>query len=263
MTRRQRDVWVRRFHPAVQGEELICFPHAGGSAGHWFPLSASLAPAVEVLAVQYPGRQDRHLEPPIDDLHRLADRISEVLAARPPARTRMFLGHSMGAALAYEVALRLAGEPGGPSGLFVSGCPAPSRPRTEASVMVCGAVDDSALIDRVRALGGTDSRLLADPELLRLVLPALRADHHAAETYTSTPGAVLTCPVVALAGDDDGTATRADVDAWRQHTTGEFELRTFTGGHFFLMEHLDAATELVADRFRRARRSRRAPFDHL
>ncbi|MET8770971.1 alpha/beta fold hydrolase [Streptomyces sp. NPDC004658] len=263
MTRERQDVWLRRFHPAVGGEELICFPHAGGSAGYWFPLSASLAPAVSVLAVQYPGRQDRHLEPPVDDLHRLADRIGEVLAARPPARSRMFLGHSMGATLAYEVALRLAGQPAGPSALFVSGCPAPSRPRTEASVMVRGAVDDSALIDKVRALGGTDSRLLADPELLGLVLPALRADHRAAETYTSTPGAVLTCPVVALTGDDDVTATRADVDAWRQHTTGEFGLRTFTGGHFFLMEHLDAVADLVAGRFRRARRPEPTPSDHL
>ncbi|MGV9559597.1 thioesterase II family protein [Streptomyces sp. NPDC003522] len=241
---------------------MICFPHAGGFAGHWFPLSASSAPSVEVLAIRYPGRRDRHLEPPVDDLHRLADRIGEVLAARPPARTRMFLGHGTGATLAYEVALRLPGEPGGPSGLFVSGCPAPSRPRTEAPVTMYGAVEDSALIDEVRALGGTDPRLLADPGLLRPVLPAPRADQRAAETCTGTPGAVLTCPVVALVGGGDGTATRADADAWRQHTTGESGRRILTGGRFLLVEHLDAVTELVAGRFRRARRPKRTSSGH-
>ncbi|WP_324614354.1 thioesterase domain-containing protein [Streptomyces sp. MMG1121] len=53
--------------------------------------------------------------------------IAQALEDPPHAGRRLFLGHSMGATLAYEVALCLAGWPGGPSGRFVSGCPAPSR----------------------------------------------------------------------------------------------------------------------------------------
>ena len=61
--------WVRRFHPAPHARtRLICFPHAGGSATFYFPVSRAMSPAVDVLAIQYPGRQDRRGEACIDDL---------------------------------------------------------------------------------------------------------------------------------------------------------------------------------------------------
>ncbi|WP_354644578.1 thioesterase II family protein [Kitasatospora camelliae] len=59
---------------------LVCFPHAGGSASYFRPVATALSPRVEVIAVQYPGRQDRRLEPPVDDIGLLADRIADALA---------------------------------------------------------------------------------------------------------------------------------------------------------------------------------------
>ncbi|WP_212735632.1 thioesterase II family protein, partial [Herbidospora galbida] len=122
------ETWLRRYHASPSATaELVCFPHAGGAAAYWYPLSALLAPGVETLAVQYPGRQDRHREPPVTDLHALADRLAEVLG-EPAARPRVFLGHSMGASLAYEVAARLEGREGAaPVRLILSGRRAPSR----------------------------------------------------------------------------------------------------------------------------------------
>src|SRR4051794_17447704 len=104
-------LWIRRFHEADErGPVLVCFPHAGGAAGSYFPLSRALAPSLEVWAVQYPGRQDRRHEPLIGDIPPLADRAAgHVLAAlaRRPGRPAAFLGHSMGASVAFEVARRL------------------------------------------------------------------------------------------------------------------------------------------------------------
>jgi pyochelin biosynthesis protein PchC len=97
--------WLRGFHPAPPGApRLVCLPFAGGSASFFHPLSAAL-PDVEVLAAQYPGRQDRLSEPPVADLGAMADAV----AAEQPAdsaRTVLF-GHSVGALVAYEVARRL------------------------------------------------------------------------------------------------------------------------------------------------------------
>ena len=98
------DTWIRGFHPGADGApRLVCFPHAGGSATFYFPLSRALAPSMEVLAVQYPGRQDRRAEPCIDSIDGLADEIVDAL--RPLTDRPMALfGHSMGAVLAYETA---------------------------------------------------------------------------------------------------------------------------------------------------------------
>ncbi|THA76896.1 thioesterase [Streptomyces sp. A0642] len=244
MAPERQDTWLRRYHGTDAPAELICFPHAGGSAGYWHALSAAALPALSVRAVQYPGRQDRYREPAVRDLHRLADLIAEAVGdGPPPAGPRIFLGHSMGASLAHEVALRLARAPDHrPAALLVSGRRAPSR-----AVAGSERLDtDTALLAKVRSLGGTAPAVLDDPELLELVLPALRGDYAALSAYVPSAGVPLACPVVALTGDSDPEAPVADVRAWRDHTTGPFELRVFPGGHFFLGDHLPAVAELAA-----------------
>ncbi|MEU3555183.1 thioesterase II family protein [Streptomyces fragilis] len=236
-----RDLWLRRFHPAhATAPEVVCFPHAGGSAAYWHRLSSVLAPEAGVSAVQYPGRHDRHREPPAADLHTLADHVAEVLGRAD--RPRVLLGHSMGASLAYEVAVRLAARGHGePSALIVSGrrapsCAAPGQDRLS---------DDAALVAKVRSLGGTAAEVLRDPDMLELMLPVLRGDYRALAAYTPSGGPPLRCPVLVLAGDRDGEASVEEVRAWRHRTSGEFRLRVFAGGHFFLTEHLDAVARLV------------------
>jgi surfactin synthase thioesterase subunit len=234
------DLWIRRFHPASGStRRLVCFPHAGGSAVFFFPLSRELsAPAgarqfgVEVLAVQYPGRQDRHAEPAIDTIAGLADEITHALrpwAAEPLA----FFGHSMGAVVAFEVARRMeARGDAGPTRLIVSGRRAPARERHQDVHLR----DDAGIVAELRRLAGTDTRLLGDEEILRMILPAIRADYTAIETYRPGEGAVVRCPVTAFTGDADPQTTIDEADAWRDHTTGAFALRVFPGGHFYLAE---------------------------
>ncbi|MER7014452.1 thioesterase domain-containing protein [Saccharopolyspora sp. NPDC000359] len=48
------------------------FPHAGGSASYYFPLSAGLPGHVDMLAVQYPGRQERRAEPLVESVAELS-----------------------------------------------------------------------------------------------------------------------------------------------------------------------------------------------
>lgn len=107
--------WFRLFSSAPDAAvRLLCLPHAGGSASFYFPVAQALSPSVEVLAVQYPGRQDRRMEPLIDDIHTLADRITEELSAYRDKPLALF-GHSMGAVLGFEVAQRLEERGTGPS----------------------------------------------------------------------------------------------------------------------------------------------------
>ncbi|MFG2353520.1 thioesterase II family protein [Streptomyces sp. NPDC048521] len=236
------DAWIRTFDaamekgPVVDGLRLVCFPHAGGSASFYFPYAKLLRPEIEVLAVQYPGRQDRRGEPCLDRIATLADRAAEVLRVRRPDERLAFFGHSMGAAVAFETARRLERGPGPRVlRLFASGRRAPSVFRPE----FVHRKDDDGLVAELQALSGTDPALLADPEVRALVLPTIRSDYRAIESYRCEPGASVACPVTVLIGDADPRVSVADARAWEGHTSGGFDLRVLPGGHFYLEEQRD------------------------
>ncbi|MDX3641532.1 thioesterase II family protein [Streptomyces sp. MB09-02B] len=234
--------WLRRYRPAPEGAvRLLCLSHAGGSASAYHPMALALAPAADVLAAQYPGRQDRFAEPPSEDLRELAGRIVEAVTGDDDRPLALF-GHSMGAVVAYEVALALqaAGRP--PVRLFVSGRRAPSTHRAGPALHLGS---DAELLRAVRRLGGTDGRVFDDEELVQLVLPALRGDYKALETYEPRPDGRLTCPVTVLTGDADPVTPVADARAWSGHTEGPTELCVFPGGHFYLNERPEEVVGVV------------------
>ncbi|MFE0041906.1 thioesterase II family protein [Streptomyces albireticuli] len=244
--------WLRRFHTTPRGPSarLVCLPHAGGSAGFFFPFSQALAGDLDVLAVQYPGRLERHHEEPLTDIGRLADHV--VAALTSPAfgtdgLPLVLFGHSLGALVAYEAASALQ-ERGTPvRALFVSGRRAPSCPD---DVKPLHALDDAAVVAELRDMDGTEDELLSDPEVLRLILPAVRADYRAVETYRHRTRPRLTSPVVTLTGDNDPRVRLDQAAAWADHTTGPHELRVFPGGHFYLSSppQRSAVVALLRDR---------------
>jgi surfactin synthase thioesterase subunit len=240
-----RDLWIRRYHPAADSDvRLLCLPHAGGSASFYFPVSQALSPRVEVLAVQYPGRQDRRLEPCVETIPELADRLLPLVLAEADRPLALF-GHSMGASLAFELAGLLESRAGVvPVMLFASGRRAPSRFRVEDDVHRRG---DEALLAEIKRLAGTDSRILGDDEVLRMVLPAIRSDYRAAELYRPARIHRLTCPITALVGDTDPKAPQEDVQAWQNHTTGPFTMRTYPGGHFYLVDQAHQVLRLITE----------------
>ncbi|MEV0373371.1 alpha/beta fold hydrolase [Streptomyces sp. NPDC050636] len=239
------ELWCRRFHPAKNpAARLVCLPHAGGSASFFLPVAAALSPDVDVLAIQYPGRQDRRAEQPIDDLAILADHLHGVIR-RQPQLPLAFLGHSLGAALAFEVTRRLEADGLSPVRLFASGRRAPSTFRDETAHR-----SDATILAEVRRLSGTASALLDDEEMMRAALPALRADYKAAETYRCEPGAVVDSPITVLTGDSDPKTTLDEAKAWGQHTTGSLDLRVFTGAHFFISEQWKEVIQVLEQHFR-------------
>ncbi|BBB02260.1 putative thioesterase [Actinacidiphila reveromycinica] len=236
--------WCRRFRPAPHAPvRLVCLPHAGGSASFYLPLAIALSPAVDVVAVQYPGRQDRRAEPPIPDMATLADRLHAVLRHEPERPLTVF-GHSMGAVLGFELTRRLEADGRGPVRLFASGRRAPSAPRTDELHLT-----DDDILAELRRLDGTASALLENESLMRAALPALRADYRATEDYRCPPGTAVACPVTVFTGADDPKTTLDEAAAWAAHTSGAFDLQVFPGGHFFLTDQLDPIVERLRRHF--------------
>lgn len=228
----QADAWLRRFRYGSGARvRLVCLPHAGGSASAFRRWRDALPDDIDLIAVQYPGREDRYAEPFASDVGALADTLADVLV--PHADRPLFLfGHSMGASIAYEVTLRLERRNVPPAGLFVSAHPPPHRQRDSD----LHRQDDEALVQDVRRLAGDAPTLLDEPEVRALFLPMLRADYRLIETYRRDVPVRLATSVDVLLPVDDGEVTRDEALAWQDLSLAPLTLHEVRGGHFYLQK---------------------------
>ncbi len=237
--------WLVPLEPAnPTAPALLCFPHAGGSASYFFPWAGILAPDLAVAPVQYPGRYDRRAEPMPPDLQTLAAAVTDAVAPVVEQRRCLFLGHSMGAVVAYEVSRLLAARGISPERLVVSGRRSPTC-FVDENVHLA---DDASVLAELRTLGGQSTTVLDDPDIRALFLPVIRRDYALIENYRHRPGPALSCPITILTGDADPRVTEAQARAWEDLTTGESELYVRPGGHFFLDTDRRFVTELVRRR---------------
>lgn len=222
--------WLKRFAPPPPSNaiRLLCFHYAGGSAvlfRHW----PELLPAVDVIAVQLPGRADRFLEERYDRMGPLVAELVEVLR---PSLGRPFAcyGVSMGARVAWALAheLRRRGLPA-PRALFVA---ASGGPALDDGNWLWEDRDDG-LEGYVREMGGTPPSVLAEPGLLAALLPVLEADLTVLSTHDFHPEEPLGIPIHAFAGVHDQEAGPERMRAWRRETTAEFSMDVLACGHFF------------------------------
>jgi surfactin synthase thioesterase subunit len=232
--------WIRRFAPSPDAAlRLVCLPYAGGAASAYFAMAKALAPDVEVLAIQYPGRQDRSTEPVLTSVLELADGVVQALDDDLDRPVAVF-GHSMGALVAYESVKRLEAAGVSPRMLFASGCGAPQRERRET---VHTGSDEDVLAD-VRYLAGTELQLLDDDDF-KLFLPMIRGDYQAVETYAWAQHPPLSTPIRVLIGENDPKVSLDDASAWRDHS-GDFAVQPYPGGHFFLNSRQEQVTSYLA-----------------
>jgi surfactin synthase thioesterase subunit len=238
-------LWLRSYRAGPpKAPLLIVFPHAGGSATYYREFCTTLSGRLNTFAMQYPGRQDRRHELPPADLHTLSDQLFDEVKGFTDRPLALF-GHSMGAVLAFEVARRFEQRLNHPlEMLFVSGRRASAEPGEEA----IDPTDDDALLAEIRKLSGTDHRLLGYEDMLHMILEPLRADYLALNSYVPAPGPVLRTPITALTGASDPRTTETGANAWRDRTTGAFDLRVFPGGHFFVSEHQKAVTTFITEK---------------
>jgi medium-chain acyl-[acyl-carrier-protein] hydrolase len=219
-------------------------PFAGGGASAFRAWPDHLPPAIEVLAIELPGRETRFSDPLIPRrgalITALADAVGPALA--PPYA---LYGHSAGALVAFELAreLRRRGAPG-PVHLFASGRRAPHVSEPDPMYQL----SDAQLVARLRLLGGTSEAVLREPELMAVYLPILRADLAVNEADPIATEPPLPCPITAQGATADPEVSPEALLEWRAHTAGVFERELYPGDHFFMQAAPGPVLKAIAGR---------------
>lgn len=239
--------WLRVLREGGQARTcLVCLPHAGGSASFFRSWLAHLPDDIDLLAVQYPGREERFNEPRIACLATLAGHIAQALLALP-AKTLLLFGHSMGAALAYEVGLRLEMAGRGAAHVFVSAHPPPQR----QPFSNLHRQDDAALIADILRQDAGAAGLWDDPQVRALFLPTLRSDYQAIETWRPERLQPLTAPIDVLLALEDKEVSHDQAQAWAELTRHTPDISLFEGNHFYLKQQPRQVIDHLLRRFAR------------
>ncbi len=208
---------------------LFCFAYAAGGAAAFRGWPKHLPDSVEVCAIQPPGRETRIDEPLIDNFNHFLEESFGCIQSHLALPFALF-GYSLGGLVAFECArmLRRTGMPA-PLSLFVGASPSPDLKIDKIS----GLADD-ALLEHLKAMGGTSFEIFDNPELREMAIRILRADLAVRESYVYRKEEQLACPIVVYGGTDDDYVRPRDLDRWSQHTSARFDRRMLTGGHFFV-----------------------------
>ncbi len=242
MTTRVFSKWVTCPRPRPGARlRLFCLPFAGGGASAYRLWADRLPAWVEVCPIQLPGREDRYRETAFTSVAALSGALAREVAPYLDLPYAIF-GHSMGALLAFELAQALSRtDATPPRALFLAAYPAPHASQLRAPIH---QLPDEAFIEEMRRMQGTPEAVLQSADLMSFMLPILRADFQACDTYVNPGAPPLGCPLFMYGGADDHEVVPAALEEWRQTTTGPFTMRVLPGTHFFVQSHRD---ELLAD----------------
>jgi len=201
---------------------------------------------IALYGAQLPGREVRVHEPFDTDLRDAAGHIASEIAAIE-GRVGLF-GHSMGAFLAFEAAVRLAAVAKEPRILVASAAPAPQAMHR---LNIGGLSDDEFVRVLGERYGALPKEILNDQDSRAFYLSVLRSDMRLLDAYEYRFSAPLECEVCVAYGADDIGLNARNLGRWQELSKGPFSLLRFEGAHFFHTQH---AGELI----RRMERTLRA-----
>lgn len=238
------NIWFQVPNPvAAPRFRLFCFSYAGGNASAYRDWHRKLPADIELCSVQLPGRGSRFREQAFTNFDALLQALTDAIKPYLGKTEFAFFGHSMGAEVAFELARTLRSQRlPQPQCLFVSGRKAPQVPSRRRPIH---DLPEEEFRKEIRRLNGTPEEALQNAELMDLVSPILRADCQVIETWEYQPSEPLDVPVFALGGVRDDHVSIDELESWAKLTRAHFELRLFSGDHFYIHSATDALLSCI------------------
>jgi surfactin synthase thioesterase subunit len=107
------------------------------------------------------------------------------------------------------------------------------------------------MVDWIKKLGSFPAEIYDNPEMLALVVPALRADLRVAAQYVDD-GAGVSCPLASYGGRSDPLQEHPDaMTHWAGRSPAYLGHSEYPGGHFYIDSHAPSVTAHFAQRLQR------------
>ncbi|OSM99762.1 MULTISPECIES: thioesterase II family protein [Lonsdalea] len=221
---------------------VFCFPHAGGSSEDYLKWQRHLNSCATLMAVCLPGTGRRFAEEYPSDIDSLSVEIANDID-RSGLHNYYLFGHSMGAILAYEVALKVNSPP---KGLIVSSSASPDCVPS-AKVVKMNGMSDKAFSEEILFFNGIEEQFFATDNFLKFFLKKIRKDFELIGRYKHKSENKLSVPVYSVVGDQDPHVSKDAMAKWASVTTAGYKNHIVPGNHFYFNENPELITAIIKE----------------
>ncbi len=223
---------------------IWALPYAGGDKHAFIKFKEYLPTEIELITPELPGRGGRFQEELLIEM----DAVVEEIWRQKPDFEGDFLiyGHSMGALAGYLLVKKMIEEGHQlPVHLVASGRVPPqlSDPGDKHY-----SLETKPFWKAIQDFGGCPESLLQYPELMDLFEPVIKADLKAIDSLPKVPPTALPVPITMMHGNREFTTVEL-ANQWAPCTSKAFQVNTFDGNHFFILEHGKEICRILVDLF--------------
>lgn len=220
---------------------IAMFHHAGGNAAALNVLEKQFS-NFSVSKFEMPGRGRRHREALLTDINQVVKDFGSQLPCHCPV---IFMGHSLGAYIAYVMAKKYRLYDTQHKTMLVVIGNEPIHCRKYFDFTESSEILKNSLLNFANHLGKLPDWLQRDTILLTQFLRVLSADLRVANSISDEDSAVLDdIPVLAFYGKEDPLLP-SPPERWQECTLQPFRLEEISGGHFISEVQAHEISELT------------------
>ncbi|PHM30069.1 thioesterase II family protein [Xenorhabdus innexi] len=222
---------------------LVCFPYAGGNKDSFDIVKKHLSKGVRIISMNYSSSAFLLMSKNSTTFFKV---FLEKIEAQLKAQLKefeekiTFFGHSIGAIIAYELAI-LCGNRLNIHKLVVSACKPPEL-LVKSTIFSSG---DNAFENIVR-LGGLPTVVLNNPTRLKKEKYKIISDLRILSYYDRVIYPRINCEIHALSAKKDFLASEDDMKLWSNYTNKKFRENTFDGDHFYFREKSQEVAKIIS-----------------
>ncbi|MFD0589176.1 thioesterase II family protein [Paenibacillus sp. GCM10027627] len=224
--------------------KLFCFPYAGTSANAYLQFRERIDEKITLVPVELSGRGKRFSEGFYPNMEAaVADVFSKLKEELEGGEYALF-GHSMGALFVFELVHMIQKHGVNPPvHVFVSGRNPPGIPDDKPKIH---RLSDDEFLAEIFRLQGIPKEIEESKEYLEFFTPIIKADYKLVENYEYDGKKFkVSCGITCLLGQDDLYTNEDVMECWKEFTARGLAVHKFSGGHFFIFQHLQQIAEVI------------------